>query len=83
MKLRCLQSTYIHTPKGPLYVKGIERDDEDNVVASGEIIEVADDFVVNPDVWEVVEPPKAGKPRFVVKRGARASPAGTGGEPTA
>lgn len=66
MRLRAKTSTAVHTPKGLVFVRGPElSDDGDN--DSGEIVEVADDFVVNPDVWDIVQPP-SGKQKPVLAK---------------
>lgn len=53
MLLRALQSTQIHTGKGPRFVAG-PTETEDGFAVDGEIVEVEDNFTVNPAVWDVV-----------------------------
>lgn len=77
MKLRALTSSqvtrplppgYVHQPLTPrldnilVYVKGPEYNDNGDKLAEGETVEVPDDYVVNPDVWEVLVPPANGQP---------------------
>ena len=95
MKLRALTSSsvtlplppgYIHPPNAPkldnllVFVKGPEYSDNGDKLAEGETVEVPDDFVVHPEVWEVVVPPANGKQVKTVKTrkqpAAPASPAG-------
>lgn len=53
MKLRAKVSTQFNGPKGLIYVNGPEVDDEKGHVTDGDVIDVPDSFVVNPDVFEV------------------------------
>jgi hypothetical protein len=64
MKVRALQTTYIDGT----YRKGPEMNDKEEVVAIGETFDVADDFLVHPEVLEVVTPPASGKPRLLIKQ---------------
>lgn len=62
MKLRAKLDTAITTPNGLMLVAGPQVSDKDEQLQPGQVIEVADDFVVNPQVWDVVAPPAGGKP---------------------
>jgi len=63
MFLRAIVDASIPTPNGPKYVRGGTFTDE-GMSAFGETVEVPDDFVVNPNVFEVGEmvPVVAGLP---------------------
>ena len=67
MKLQAKQETAINTPKGLRYVKGPQVSDHDELLDVGEAVEVPDDFVVNPQVWDVITPPAGGKPVDLVE----------------
>lgn len=59
MKLHALQSAQINLPgKGLLMIRGPEYNDRDELLQEGEQIEVPDDFVVNTDVFRIVDGPK-------------------------
>lgn len=60
MKLRAIQSTYVNG----IYREGDDIDVNDQVVGRGPVFDVADDYVVNRDVLEVVVPPASGKIRY-------------------
>jgi hypothetical protein len=62
MKLRAKQDTSILTPLGNKWVAGPQVSDDDKQLSQGEEVLVDDDFVVNPQVWDVVTPPAGGKP---------------------
>lgn len=53
MHLRALLATQINTAKGLVFVNGPE-ETEEGITAHGSVVEVDNDFVVNPVVWEVV-----------------------------
>ncbi len=53
MKLRAKQATQITGPKGVQFVEGPDIT-ETGVQIDGQIVDVPDGYVVNPDVWEVV-----------------------------
>lgn len=57
MKVRCLQSCYVDGS----FRKGPELNDNAEVISPGEVFDVADTFVVNRNVLEVVVPPAGGK----------------------
>ena len=57
MKLRCLQSTYVNGT----YYKGPEFADDSKPISAADELDVPDDFVVNPEVFEVVTPPAGGR----------------------
>lgn len=61
MKLRALQDTIFIGPKGPVYITGNAFNDKEELIGIGQEIEVPDDFVVNPQVWTLLEPPASGK----------------------
>ena len=61
MKLRAKQDTQIYTVNGLVFVKGPELSPQNEQLVPGELADVADDFVVNPNVWEVVKPPADGR----------------------
>lgn len=74
MKLRAKTSTSINVPgKGLVFVRGPELNDKDDVLEPGEVIDVADDFLVNENVFEVLEAPANGRVKFI-KLPERAAP---------
>jgi len=68
MKVRAKQSTQINTKAGLLYVKGPEMSDKDEVLSLGEVVEVPDDYPINIEVWDIVEPPAGQKPKLINPR---------------
>lgn len=54
MHIRAIENTSINTPRGPLYMEGSVVTEE-GTVKFGDVAQVADDYVVNPRVFEVVE----------------------------
>jgi len=54
MLLRAIKPATINTAKGPRFVEG-PMETADGFVTDGEVIEVDETFLVNPDVWEVVQ----------------------------
>lgn len=68
MRVRALQNCQINTPQGPRYVHGPQLDSEDRQLAEGEVLDVPDDMIVNPDVLEVLVPPRSGQVRYVQPR---------------
>lgn len=64
MKLRAKRDCQVPDQFGrPTYRRGPETDINDVVIEGGEVFEVADDFLVNLDVLEIVEHPKGRKAR--------------------
>jgi len=64
MKLRALQNCTVNLPGiGLVFVTGPETGASGEVVP-GKVVEVPDDFVIHPDVFEIVTPPAGGKPRW-------------------
>lgn len=92
MKLRALQNAQINGPHGLVFVEGPVITDDEKVLAEGQVIDVPDDFEVNPDVFVVVEalplvpgqeqqyrPIPKGDPRLKGVRFAKPSRTGTAG----
>ena len=73
MKLRALQSTYL----AGVYRRGPETDLDGNLLEGGEVFVVADDIVVNLDVFEIVKPPDGKKPK-TIQPSRQAAPAAAG-----
>lgn len=61
MKVRALQSTYIDGT----FRRGPELNDKNELMSQGEVFDVADETLINPEVLEVLEPPVKGKPRIL------------------
>lgn len=78
--LRALQNTQIQGPNGPQFVKGPEMSFDDKLLSDGEVVEVPDNFVVNPQVFEPVRPgplDPSGKPTYVpIERKGKPAAAG-------
>lgn len=56
MQVRALQDCYVLSQ----FRRGPEVSEKDEELSEGEVFEVPDDFVVNPDVFEVLKPPANG-----------------------
>lgn len=67
MKLRAKQDAQIPTAAGPRFVKGPQVSANDEQLEPGEVVDVPDSFVVNPQVWEVLTPPAGGQPVDLVE----------------
>lgn len=61
MKVRALQSCQVDNT----YRRGPELNDKEEVLAEGEVFHVPDDYPINPEVLEVLEPPANGKPHII------------------
>jgi hypothetical protein len=68
MKLRALTSATINTEKGLRFVRGPEYNDNEECLEPGEIIDVPDDFEINPDVFEEVREVRPGIWEAVTKQ---------------
>lgn len=85
MFLRALKDTQVNKPPhGLVYVNGPVFNANDRMVSHGDVVEVADDFQVNPEVFEHVEPIPGSeepvkyrkcKPPAVAAKGAKAGSA--------
>lgn len=75
MKLRALQDAIIHTPQGIRLIQGPEVSIDGARIKDGQEVEVADDFVVNREVWEVLAPKPKQVRYAVVKKPEDASSA--------
>lgn len=60
MKVQAIRDTYI----AATYRKGPEFNADGVIITPGDVFDVPDDFVVNPEVLKVIEPPANKKVRF-------------------
>lgn len=65
MKLRAKQDAQAPDAQGRMtYRRGPEYDLHNKLIEGGEPFDAPDDFVVNTDVFDIVEPPKGRDPRI-------------------
>lgn len=65
MKLRAKQDAQAPNERGQMtYRRGPEYDLHNKLIEGGEPFECPDDFVVNEEVFDIVEPPKGRDPKI-------------------